>query len=87
MNEDIYKEASLKLGVKEKDIKDAYEYYWGFIKETIEKLPLKEMSKEEFESLKKREFNIKRLGSLTLLYRENYRKRKPKAKKHETEES
>lgn len=83
MNEEIYKEASIKLGVDEKDIKDAYESYWGFIKETIESLPLRQMSKEEFEELPKREFNIKRLGSLTLLYRESYRKRKPKAKKNE----
>lgn len=62
------KEVSSKLGLPEKMIKETYESYWKFIRETIQLLPLKEdLSQEEFNSLRTN-FNIPSIGKLSVTW-------------------
>ena len=49
--QEIYKEASIKLGMSENDIKEIYDSYWYFIRNHITNLPLKEnLNKNAFDS-------------------------------------
>lgn len=64
----VYEKAASILGIEKEVIKDVYETYWKYIRETIEKLPLKEnLTLEEFEKLKTN-FNIPSLGKLSCNY-------------------
>lgn len=65
----IISKISKELGIPENKVLFAYTSYWKFIKETIEKLPLKNIeTEEEFNNLKVN-FNIPSLGKLSTNYR------------------
>jgi hypothetical protein len=56
------------LKIPRKEILDAYKAYWKFIRNTIEKLPLKEdLDEIEFSKLRTN-FNIPKLGKLHCTY-------------------
>ena len=60
----ISRELNLPSGVVDK----AFKSYWRFIRDTIQKLPLKDdMSEEEFQQLRTN-FNIPSLGKLSCSY-------------------
>lgn len=64
----IINQLSEELSLPKEVIEKAYKAYWLFIKETIEKLPLKEdLSEEEFNKLKTN-FNLPYLGKLSCTY-------------------
>lgn len=66
--QEIIKEVASELNLPAQVVKEAYESYWKFIRESIKGLPLKEdLSKEEFESLRTN-FNIPSLGKLSCTY-------------------
>lgn len=56
---DIYKTVAIKLGLKEKDVKEAYLSMWRFIKDKIKDF---DISSEEVFLQQKSSFNIPRLG-------------------------
>lgn len=72
MNSEIYENVAKKLGIEETKVKEAYESYWKFIRETIESLDLKNITEEEFNKLRT-SFNIPRLGKLHCSYRKKQR--------------
>ena len=75
----LYKEGALKLGLNERDVKEAYQLYWNFFRKSIEALPLKEdLTKEEFSKLKT-SFNIPYLGKFSCTY-DRYLRMKNKLK-------
>lgn len=88
--DEIYKKAALILGIDKSDVKDIYEHYWKFIRETIESLPLKEnLSEEDFKELRTN-FNIPSLGKLSCTYPRYLRVKKReelKRKRYENKES
>ena len=60
---------SKELALPEKCVENAYKAYWSFIKNTIEKLPLKEeFTEEDFNNLRTN-FNIPNLGKLSCTYK------------------
>lgn len=64
----IFKEIAHDLGLTDKQVEEAYKSFWGFIKNKIEQLPLKEdLTEEEFNELKTN-FNIPSLGKLNCTY-------------------
>lgn len=64
-HQDIYKQVSERLQIPQAVVKEAYESYWRFIKETIKGLPLKEdLTDEEFSRLRTN-FNIPSIGKLS----------------------
>ena len=66
--QEIYKEASIKLGIPENDIKEIYDSYWYFIRNHITNLPLKEnLNKNAFDRLKVN-INIPSIGKLYCTY-------------------
>lgn len=68
MLNDIFKEVSKELNIPEEVIAKAYRSFWGFIRHTIEELPLKEdLSREQFDTLRTN-FNIPSLGKLHCNY-------------------
>lgn len=68
MLNDIYKEVSEELNIPEEVVKEAYRSFWGFIRHTIEELPLKEdLNMEQFSDLRTN-FNIPSLGKLHCTY-------------------
>lgn len=72
---EVIKKVSNELGIKESIIKDSYNAYWKFIKDTIEGLNLKEdLTEEEFNKLRTN-INIPSLGKLTCTY-DKYKKTK-----------
>lgn len=76
--QEIIKEVASELNLPAQVVKEAYESYWKFIRESIKGLPLKEdLSKEEFKSLRTN-FNIPSLGKLSCTYDRyiNLRKRR-----------
>ena len=54
---------SRELSVDLKIVEAVYRSYWGFIKHTIESIPIKEMTKEELASVD-HNFNIPYIGKL-----------------------
>ena len=65
---DIYNRVSKELGITPQEVKDTYESYWLFIRESIKSLPLKnDLSEEEFKKLKTN-FNIPSIGKLSCTY-------------------
>jgi hypothetical protein len=77
---DIYRKAALKLGLKESDIKEAYNLYWEYFRRSIESLPLKEDLNEEDFSKLKTSFNVPSLGKFYCTY-DRYKRIKNKLKK------
>lgn len=66
--DEIYEEVSIKLNLPKEVAKEAYESFWEFIRESIQKLPLKEdLTEDEFNKLKVN-FNIPSIGKLYLTY-------------------
>lgn len=62
------KQVSNELGIPVEVVKEAYESYWKFIRESIKSLPLKEdLTKEEFDKLRTN-FNIPSIGKLSCTY-------------------
>ena len=62
--QEIYKEASIKLGISENDIKEIYDSYWYVIRNHITNLPLKEnLNKNAFDRLNGN-INIPSIGKL-----------------------
>ena len=54
----IYKKVAEELGIPQSTVEDVYNAYWQFIKDTIEKLPLKEVNTDEEFSRLRTNFNI-----------------------------
>lgn len=62
------KKISEGLNLPQEVVEKAYKAYWMFIRETIEKLPLKsEITEEQFSKLKTN-FNLPFLGKLSCTY-------------------
>lgn len=76
----VYKKVALELGLDEKVVKEAYNAYWKYFREEVEKLPLKvDLSKEDFNSLNT-SFNVPSLGKFYCTY-DRYLRIKNKSKK------
>ena len=66
--QEILKEVSIELNIPEEVVKEAYESYWLFIRQSIIALPLKQdLSLDDFNKLKSN-FNIPSLGKLSCTY-------------------
>ena len=66
--EEIIDKVSLELNLPKEVVEEAYNSFWGFIRESIQALPLKEdLTEEEFNKLKCN-FNIPSIGKLYLTY-------------------
>ncbi len=66
--QEILKEVSIELNIPVEVVKEAYESYWLFIRQSIVALPLKQdLSLEDFNKLKSN-FNIPSLGKLSCTY-------------------
>ena len=75
--EELIDEASKELNIDKEVVNLAYKSYWEFIRDTIQKLPLKEdITEEEFNKLRLH-FNITSLGKLVCPY-DKYAKVKKK---------
>ena len=75
--EELIDEASKELNIDKEVVNLAYKSYWEFIRDTIQKLPLKEdITEEEFNKLRLH-FNIPSLGKLVCPY-DKYAKVKKK---------
>jgi len=61
------KQASRELGVDYKMVELVYRSYWKFIKEHVSSIVLRDMTKEEFDSVITN-FNIPYLGKLYVVY-------------------
>lgn len=65
---DIIAQVSKDVGLPSNVVDKIYKSYWRFIRETIQRLPIKDnISKEEFSKLKTN-FNIPSLGKLSCTY-------------------
>lgn len=65
---DIIGKVSQEMNIPPEVVDTAYKYYWKFIKQTIQSLPLKDdISEEEFAKLRTN-FNIPSLGKLTCTF-------------------
>ena len=66
--QEILKEVSIELDIPVEVVKEAYESYWLFIRQSIVALPLKQdLSLDDFNKLKSN-FNIPSLGKLSCTY-------------------
>ena len=66
--QEILKEVSIELNIPVEVVKEAYESYWLFIRQSIVALPLKQdLSIDDFNKLKSN-FNIPSLGKLSCTY-------------------
>lgn len=69
ISKEIIQTVSEKLIIPYEVVNKAYNSYWEFIKENIEKLPLKEeLTEEEFSRLRTN-FNVPSLGKLNCTYK------------------
>lgn len=76
----VYERVALKLGLDKSAVKEAYNSYWEYFRESIESLPLKEdLNEEDFNSLKT-SFNVPSLGKFYCTY-DRYLRIKEKLKK------
>ena len=65
---DIISAVSKELDIPREVVDLAYKYYWKFIKQTIQELPLKEdINEEEFSKLRTN-FNVPSLGKIVCTY-------------------
>lgn len=66
--QEILKDVSIELNIPVEVVKEAYESYWLFIRQSIVALPLKQdLSLDDFNKLKSN-FNIPSLGKLSCTY-------------------
>ena len=80
----IYKKVAEELGIPQSTVEDVYNAYWQFIKDTIEKLPLKEVNTDEEFSRLRTNFNIPFIGKLYCNL-EDWRKAKNREEYYEVE--
>ena len=65
----IISKVSEELGLSRELVENTYKAYWNFIRDTIEKLPLKtELTQLEYKNLRPN-INIPYLGKLTCTYK------------------
>ena len=65
----IISKVSEELGLSRELVENTYKAYWNFIRDTIEKLPLKtELTQSEYKNLRPN-INIPYLGKLTCTYK------------------
>lgn len=68
MYKQFAKQLSKELDIPEEVIREAYNSYWVFVRESIKALPLKEdLSEKEFSKLRTN-FNVPSLGKLNCVY-------------------
>lgn len=68
MNQEIFEVVAKETNIPLEVVVTAYKSYWGFIKEKIQALPLKEeLNEEEFLKLRTN-FNIPSLGKLVCTF-------------------
>lgn len=66
--EEMIDEVSRNLNLPKEVVEEAYMSFWGFIRDSIQALPLKEdLTEEEFNKLKCN-FNVPSLGKLYVTY-------------------
>lgn len=74
--QEILKKVSEELNLPLEVVKEAYESYWLFIRQSITDLPLKEdLSEEDFNKLKSN-FNIPSLGKMSVTWERYLGKKK-----------
>ena len=74
--QEILKEVSIELNIPEEVVKEAYESYWLFIRQSIVALPLKQdLSLEDFNKLKSN-FNIPSIGKMSVTWERYLGKKK-----------
>lgn len=79
--QEIITQVSKEIGLPYEVTKEAYEFYWRFIRETIKNLPFKEnLTEEEFNKYKTN-FNIPSIGKLHCTY-DRYSKLKKRYKNY-----
>lgn len=77
--DEILNKVSLDTNIPKEVVEEAYNSFWGFIRESIQALPLKEdLTEEEFNELKVN-FNIPSIGKLYLTY-DRYKSLKERSK-------
>lgn len=64
---EIIKKVSGDIDLSPDIVDKSYKAFWEYIRDSIEKLPLKSVSEEEFSKLRTN-FNIPSLGKLTCTY-------------------
>lgn len=68
MYKQFAKQLSKELDIPEEVVREAYNSYWVFVRESIKALPLKEdLSEKEFSKLRTN-FNVPSLGKLNCVY-------------------
>ena len=68
MYKQFTEQLSKELDIPEEVVKEAYNSYWVFVRESIKALPLKEdLNEEEFSKLRTN-FNVPSLGKLNCVY-------------------
>jgi hypothetical protein len=66
--DDILEKVSIDTNIPKEVVIEAYNSFWGFIRDSIQALPLKEdLTEEEFNKLKCN-FNIPSIGKLYVTY-------------------
>lgn len=66
--QEVLNQVANKLNIPVEVVKEAYESYWEYIRNTISELPLKEdLSEDEFNKLRTN-FNIPSIGKLACPY-------------------
>lgn len=66
--QEVLNQVANKLNIPVEVVKEAYESYWEYIRNTISELPLKEdLSEEEFNKLRTN-FNVPSIGKLACPY-------------------
>lgn len=74
--QEILKEVSIELNIPEEVVKEAYESYWLFIRQSIVALPLKQdLSLDDFNKLKSN-FNIPSIGKMSVTWERYLGKKK-----------
>lgn len=64
---DIITKVSKEIQLPYEVVNNTYKAYWRFIRDTIQNLPLKNITEEEFNNIRTN-FNIPSLGKLTCTY-------------------
>ena len=74
--QEILKKVAIELNLPVEVVKEAYESYWLFIRQSITDLPLKEdLSEEDFNKLKSN-FNIPSIGKMSVTWKRYLGKKK-----------
>lgn len=84
--EEIIARLAFQLGISKDSVVKIYKYFWRYIKETIESLPLnKDLSEEEFSRLRTN-FAIPYIGKLYCTYND-YKVTKERYAKHKNDKA